>query len=129
MAAQIERALQQEIMLRLKRYPIVVAAIPNGIYLPSRDPAEREVIKRIIARMKNDGMLTPGAGDLVLVGAKGAKFIECKRPKTSDLFTTRPKGRLSDEQKDFRRLCMNAGVEYVVAYCWQDVECSLDGLF
>ena len=30
------------------------------------------LVARIVAHMKSDGMLTPGAPDLVLLGAKGA---------------------------------------------------------
>jgi hypothetical protein len=126
---QLERTLHLEIAYRLKRYPVVLAAIPNGLFIPSRDEAERNIAARIIRRMKSDSMLTPGAADMVLVGAKGALFLELKRPSTRDLFTVRPKGRLSPEQREFQSRCAAAGVRYVVAYDWADVECSLGGLW
>lgn len=129
MTTQLERSLQVEIAWRLNAYPVVTAAIPNGLWVPSHNPAERAVVARIISRMKTDGMLTPGAGDLVLAGAKGCAFVECKRPASRDLLTVRPKGRLSPEQREFRSHCERAGVRYVVAYDWADVECSLEGLW
>ena len=129
MTAQIERTLQVEIAWRLKAYPVVAAAIPNGLWVPSHNPAERAVVARIINRMKTDGMLTPGAGDMILAGAKGCCFVECKRPTTRDLLTTRPKGRLSPEQRAFRDRCAAAGVRYVVAYDWEDIAGSLGGLW
>ena len=72
MTAQHERSLQSEILYRLNRYPVVAIPVPNGIWLPARSEAEKGIVKRLIARMKTDGMLTPGAPDLVLLGAKGA---------------------------------------------------------
>jgi len=48
---------------------------------------------------------------------------------TRDLFTTRPKGRLSPEQREFRERCEQAGVRYVVATCWSEVEAGLGGLW
>lgn len=129
MTSQIERSLQQEIAWRLKAYPVVAAAIPNGLWIPARTEAERILVARIISRMKTDGMLTPGAGDLVLAGAKGCAFVECKRPRTRDLLTVRPKGRLSPDQRDFRDLCAAAGVTYLVAHAWSDIEPALGGLY
>jgi hypothetical protein len=126
---QIERALQAEIVWRLKPYPIVAVSIPNGVHIPSRDPAERDIAARIIKRMKTDGQFTPGAADMVLIGPKGGLYLELKRPRTHDLFTVRPKGQLSPEQKEFRAQCERAGVRYVVATCWAEVESSLGGLF
>jgi len=127
MTTQLERALQSEILYRLNRYPVVAAAIPNGLWIPSRDEQERTLVARIVARMKSDGMLTPGAPDLVLLGAKGALCVELKRPASNDLFGRKPKGRLSPEQKAFKQRCADAGVGYLVAYDWADVECSLGG--
>ncbi len=129
MPTQIERSLQTEVLYRLNRYPVVAVPSANGMYLPARDPDERAIVARIVNRMKTDGMLTPGAPDLVLAGAKGCLMIELKRPVSRDLFGRRPKGRLSPEQKDFRDRCERAGVRYVVAYDWADVEGSLGGLW
>jgi hypothetical protein len=129
MTTQLERALQSEILYRLKAHPVVAAAIPNGLWIPQRTDAERDIAVRIVARMKSDGMLTPGAPDLVLLGAKGALCVELKRPASRDLFGRKPKGRLSPEQKEFRDRCIRAGVRYVVAYDWADVECNLGGLW
>ncbi len=122
MTAQIERALQQEIAWRLKALPVVAVAIPNSIYIPTRDPAERDIAARIIRRMKTDGMFTVGAADMVLVGPKGGVFVELKRPRSRDLLTVRPKGRLSDDQKLFRDRCVAASVRYAVVHDWAELE-------
>jgi hypothetical protein len=127
--ALIEKTLHQEVMLNLRLLPVVAFSVPNSVYLPARSEAERTMAKRIINQMKGAGQLTPGAPDLVLMGAKGALCLELKRPASRDLFTTRPRGRLSPEQKAFRAQCERAGVRYLVAYEWADVECSLGGLF
>ena len=86
MTAQHERSLQSEILYRLNRYPVVTIPVPNGIWLPSRSEAEKGIVKRLIARMKTDGMLVPGAPDLVLLGEKGALCVELKREPSRDLF-------------------------------------------
>jgi VRR-NUC domain len=129
MTALIERSLQVEIAYRLKRYPVVAVPVPNGLWVPSHNEGERAVVARIINRMKTDGMLVPGSPDLCIAGAKSAIFVELKRSRTRDLLTVRPKGRLSPEQREFRDRCERAGVRYVVAYEWADVERSLGGLW
>ena len=129
MTTNLERSLQTEVLYRLNRYPVVAVPVPNGLYVPAHNEREQAVVARIVNRMKTDGMLTPGAPDLVLAGAKGCLMIELKRPVSRDLFGRRPKGRLSPEQKDFRDRCERAGVRYVVAYDWADVEGSLGGLW
>src|SRR5262245_49944545 len=75
--AQIERALQAELMLRLRAgaWPIIALPIPNGIWLPARSEGERALVARLIARMKANGMLLPGAPDLVLLWADGCALI------------------------------------------------------
>jgi hypothetical protein len=125
MTTQLERSLQTEIMLRLNRYPVVPISVPNGLWIPARSPAEQALVGRIVRRMRDDGMLTPGAPDLVLMGQKGALCVELKRAASRDLFMRRPKGRLSPEQRVFRDRCRDADVPYIVAYDWADVECSL----
>jgi hypothetical protein len=129
MTAQLERTLQTEIAIRLKRYPVLYIPVPNGTYLPARTDAEKAIVARVINRMKADGQLVPGSPDALVLGARGALCLELKRPRTRDLLTVRPKGRLSPEQREFRDRCERAGVRYVVAYEWADVECSLGGLW
>jgi len=129
MTTQLERNLQTEILYRLNRYPVVAIPVPNGIWLPSHNEAERAVVARLMARMKSDGMLTPGSPDLVLMGEKRAVCVELKRGASRDLFGRRPKGRLSPEQKTFRQRCVDCGVEYIVASSWEDVQCVLPDLY
>jgi len=129
MTTQLERALNAEVAWRLKAYPCLYVPIPNGTYLPARTDAERAIVARVINRMKADGQLVPGSPDAIVLGAKGALCLELKRPVSRDLFMRRPKGRLSPEQKDFRERCERVGVRYLVAYEWEDVECSLEGLW
>ena len=129
MTTQLERSLQTEILLRLNRYPVVAIPSCNGMYIPARSEAEQALVARIINRMKSDGMLLPGAPDLVLLGEKGSLCVELKRPASRDLFMRRPKGRLSPEQKVFRERCVAAGVAYLVADDWPTVESRLYNLF
>ena len=127
--SQLERTLQTEVLYRLNRYPVVCAAIPNGLWVPAHNEQERALVARIVNRMKSDGMMTPGAGDLAVIGPRGGMYVELKRPASRDLFGRKPRGRLSPEQKVFRDRCVAAGVEYLVADCWEDVECHLYQLF
>src|SRR6185436_10600803 len=129
MPTQIERSLQSEILYRLARYPVVAIPVPNGIWLPSHNEAEKVVVARLMARMKSDGMLTPGAPDLVIAGEKRCVMVELKREHSRDLFMKRPRGRLSPEQKVFKQRCVDVGVEYLVAYSWEDVEAVLPELY
>jgi len=129
MTTQLERTLQTELLYRLARYPVVACSIPNGIYLPAHTEEERVLVRRIVARMRNDGMLTPGAPDLVIMGEKRAVCVELKRPVSRDLFGRKPRGRLSPEQRAFRDRCVDCGVEYLVADCWEDVEAVLPELY
>ena len=129
MTTQLERSLQSEILYRLNRYPVVAIPVPNGIWLPARDEQERALVARLMARMKSDGMLVPGAPDLVLMGEKGALCVELKREASRDLLVKRPKGRLSPEQKAFRQRCVDCGVDYAVASTWEDVACLLPELY
>lgn len=116
-------------MYRLARYPVVAIPVPNGIWIPARNEAEERLVARIIARMKTDGMLLPGAADLVLLGEKGGMCVELKAPASRDLFGRRPKGRLSPEQRAFRDRCVDVGVEYIVAECWDDIQHRLPELY
>ena len=129
MTTQLERGLQTEILYRIARYPVVAIPVPNGIWLPAHNEAERVVVARLMARMKSDGMLLPGAPDLVILGECGALCVELKRPASRDLFGRKPKGRLSPEQRSFRDRCIDTGVDYLVASSWEDVECMLPELY
>jgi VRR-NUC domain-containing protein len=124
-SAQLERSLQAEVLLRLGRFPVVCAAIPNGLWIPARTEQEKALVARIIARMRNDGQITPGAPDLFIAGARGALCVELKRPVSRDLFGRRPKGRLSPDQMAFKARCESAGVPYLVAYGWDDIASRL----
>jgi len=103
--------------------------IPNGVWLPARSEAEKDIVKRLIARMKTDGMLVPGAPDLILMGEQRAVCVELKRSASRDLFGRKPKGRLSPEQKAFEQRCVDCGVEYIVASSWDDVAAVLSELY
>ena len=129
MTTQLERSLQTEILYRLARYPVVAIPVPNGIWLPAHNESERVVVARLMARMKSDGMLTPGAPDLILMGERRGVCIELKRPASRDLFGRRPKGRLSPEQKAFEQRCVDCGVEYIVASSWEDIAAVLPELY
>lgn len=125
MTVQLEKVLQEEVILRLKRYPVVSIAVPNSLYFPARTEAERNIISRVVSQMKNTGMLTPGAPDVVALSNRGALCIELKRDVSRDLFRRRPKGRLSPEQRAFRDRCNDVGVPYIVAYSWEEVRAAL----
>ena len=129
MTTQLERSLQTELLYRLARYPVVAIPIPNGIWLPAHNESERAVVARLMARMKTDGMLVPGAPDLVIAGERGAVMCELKRPASRDLFGRKPKGRLSPEQKAFEQRCVDCGVEYLVASSWEDIAAVLPELY
>jgi len=128
-STQLERGLQTEILYRLNRYPVVAIPVPNGIWLPAHNEAERVVVARLMARMKSDGMLLPGSPDLILMGERRAVCVELKRPASRDLFGRKPKGRLSPEQKAFEQHCIDCGVEYIVASSWDDIAAVLPELY
>ena len=123
---QAERMLQQEIAWRLKALPLVALPIPNGLWIPARTEAERSLVARIIARMKADGMLLPGAPDLVLLWPSGGAVIELKRPKTRDLLGTRPAGRATDNQRWFAERCAEVGVHHAYCTSWDELKARLD---
>ena len=128
MSAVGERLLQREIVLRLQAgpWPVVAAAIPNGVWLPSHSEDERRLVGRLMRRMKDDGMLTAGAPDLVVLGEAGGLYLELKRAAERDLFGKRTmRGQLSEAQREFRRRCEGAGVPYAVATSWQEARDAL----
>jgi hypothetical protein len=121
MTVQLERVLQQEIMLRLKALPVIAIPIPNSMFIPTRSPAEKELVKRVVYQMKNRGMLVPGACDIALMWAGGSAAIELKRPKTRDLLQTRPAGRPSDSQLAFERRCIELAIHHAYISSWPEL--------
>lgn len=127
MPALIEKALHQEVVLRLRLLPVVAFSVPNSIYLPARSEAERTMAARIIHQMKATGQLTPGAPDLCVFwgGAGGAcpsgGMIELKRPASRDLLGKRPAGRPSEAQRDMAARAAELGVNHAFASSWEDV--------
>jgi hypothetical protein len=126
--AQIERALQTEIMLRIRTgaWPVIVLPIPNGLWVPTRTEAERALAARLIARMKLDGMLLPGAPDLVLLWAGGGAMVELKRPKARDLLgATRPAGQPSETQAALAARAVQLGIRHPYCSSWDDLRTRL----
>jgi hypothetical protein len=117
---QAERILQREITTRLQFAPVaaVVVPSPNGIFLPTRSPTERDLVRRIVYRLKQDGALCPGAPDLLFLWATGCGCMELKRPAEKTLLGRQSAGQLSDDQKAFRALCQQLGIPYEVVMSW-----------
>src|SRR5262245_37695838 len=101
----IERPLQREVMARLHCAPLdaLVFPIPNGVYLPARSASEKVLVARIIHQLKVQGGLTPGAPDLVFLGARSCGAIELKRPATKSLFGKHARGTLSPVQREMQQ--------------------------
>jgi hypothetical protein len=104
---------------------VIALPIPNGLWLPARSEAERALAARLIARMKVDGMLLPGAPDLVLLWANDCALIELKRPKTRDLFGTRPAGQPSDTQAALAARVVQLGIRHAYGSSWDDFRARL----
>lgn len=121
MSLQAERTLQQEVAWRLKPLPILALPIPNGLWIPARNDAERSIVARVIARMKADGMLLPGAPDLVLLWRGGAACVELKRPKSVDLLGARPAGRPNNDQRFVAECCAALGVPHAYCTSWDEL--------
>jgi hypothetical protein len=124
---QAERYLHQEVMLRLGslRPSCVIVPVPNGAWLPARTPAERNLVARLIARMKAEGQMLPGAADLLCLWDDGCGAIELKRPAEQTLLGKRPAGRPSDAQKEFAALCAMQRVRHTYATSWVEVQAAL----
>lgn len=121
-----ERTLQQEVMLRLRAWPVVALPIPNGIWIPARNEAERSLVARIVARMKADGMLIAGAPDLVILWCGGAAMIELKRPASRDLLgNSKPAGRPSETQKEMARRCADLRIKHAYVTSWAELQARL----
>jgi len=131
--AQIERVLQQEVMLRLKtawhkgELQCAFYPIPNGLYIPARNAAEKTMAARVVLQLKASGGLTPGAPDLVFLAAHGSGAIELKRPETRTLLDVRRKGALSPAQKQQRNWLRELGVNWAVCSTWEEVRDTLVG--
>lgn len=123
MTAQVERTLQSECMLRLRAggWPVLALPIPNSVYFPARNEAERNIIARVVSQMKTAGQLVSGAPDLVVLWRGGGALIELKRPKTKTLFGTLPAGRSSPEQIEMAERAALVGVPYSTAHSWEDM--------
>jgi hypothetical protein len=117
---QAERLLQREITTRLKFAPLnaIVVPSPNGIFLPTRNPAERDLARRIVHQLKIGGSLLPGAPDLLFLWGTGCGCMELKRPAEKTLIGKQRAGELSDDQKVFRARCAELGVPYEVVMSW-----------
>jgi hypothetical protein len=128
MTRQIERALQAEVMLRLRYYPVIALPIPNSMFIPTRSPAEKEMTRRIVYQMKNSGMLVAGAPDLAVLWRGGAGFIELKRPASTDLLgNKRAAGRPSERQVEFAERCAELHINHAYCSSWDEVRAALTG--
>ena len=125
MTTQAERALQQEVMLRLRSWPVIVLPVPNGIWVPARTPAERAFVARLIHQMKNAGQLVPGAPDLVVIWNGGAGMLELKRPKSRTLLGIIPQGRPSGSQIEMAERAASLGINHAFCTSWEEVEAKL----
>lgn len=127
MSTQIERALQSEVMTRLRAgpWPVIALPIPNGIWIPARSDAERALVPRIVARMKADGMLVPGAPDLAVFYPGGGGMIELKAPKTRTLLGTRPAGRPTESQTAIAERAAALGINHAFCCSWDEVSGTL----
>lgn len=122
MTTQIERALQQEVVLKLRVWPVLALPIPNGMFIPARTESERVLVARIINRMKSDGMLIPGAPDLVVLWNGGGGMIELKRPAARSLLTKTAAGRPSQSQLTMAERAAELGIKHAFCTSWDKVK-------
>ena len=128
MTDQLERSIQSEIMIRLRAgaYPVLALPIPNGIFIPTHKEEEKELVRRIVARMKSDGLLLPGSLDLSLHWKGGGGIMDVKRPASKDLFGHRkPAGRPSEAQKELVKRAQALGVNYAFVHSWEECRDTL----
>jgi hypothetical protein len=121
---QAERTLQAEIMARLntRAWPLIALPVPNGIWLPAHDEAERRLVGRLIARMKADGLLTVGAPDLVLCWRDGSALVELKRPRSRDLLgRIAPAGRPCPAQSEIAERAARLGINHAFVTSWDEL--------
>lgn len=120
-ASTVERGLQQEVMWRLRSYPVVAVPVPNGVWIPARSEHEKALVARIIARMKTDGAMLPGAPDLACIWPSGGGFVELKRPAHRDLFGYHAAGTASEDQLVFAQRCRKLGINHAFARSWEEL--------
>lgn len=121
---QDERAVQQEIMLRLSLggWRVIALPIPNGLWIPARGEAERRIVCRFVARMKADGMLVPGAPDLALFWPGGGAMVELKRPRARDLLgRVAAAGRASPAQSEMAERAGRLGINHAIITSWDEL--------
>lgn len=122
MSVSAERALQTEIVLRLKAWPVIAIPIPNSIYFPARTEAERSIISRVIHQMKAAGQILPGAPDLVLCLKGGSvALIEIKRPAAKTLLGKTPAGRPSETQIAIEARATELGIAHAYVTSWEEM--------
>lgn len=124
---QAERVLQHEVMLRLRPMPLLAISVPNSFWVPTRTPEEKTIVQRIVARMKSDGMLTPGAFDLAVFwgGGRGG-MIELKVPSSRDLLGNRKQaGRPSKEQLEMAERAAKLNIHHAFCWGWDEVNRTL----
>lgn len=125
MTTQAERALQSEVVLRLRAWPVVTLPIPNGIWVPARSEGERALVVRIINRMKSDGMLVPGAPDLAIFWNGGAGMIELKRPPAQSLLGKSRAGVPTEAQVTMAERAAALKINHAFCQSWDDVAARL----
>jgi hypothetical protein len=104
--------------LRFAPLDAVLVPSPNGIFLPTRSVSERDLVRRIVFRLKQDGALTPGAPDLLFLWNGGSGCMELKRPAEKTILGRQSAGQLSDDQRIFRDRCQQLGINYEVVMSW-----------
>jgi hypothetical protein len=124
-------------MLRLRAYPVIALPIPNSMFIPTRSPAEKGMVKRVVYQMKNAGMLVAGVSDLVVLwgcfvmgdssnAQGGAGCIELKRPASTDLLgNKRAAGRPSERQVEFAERCAELHINHAYCSSWDEVYAAL----
>lgn len=123
MPRRAELQLQREVVTRLRFAPLdaILVGSPNGFYIPARTAEERQLARRLVHQLKRDGMLTPGAPDLLFLWGDGCAGIELKRPEEKRLFDKQRRGVVSPEQTAFRMRCFELHVRYAVCESWPEV--------
>jgi hypothetical protein len=95
------------------------------MWIPTRSEAERRLAARLIARLKAEGQMLPGAADLLVLWDTGSGAIELKAPAQKTLLGKRRAGVPSDTQKEFAALCALHGVRHTYATSWYEVREAL----
>lgn len=128
---QAERILQREVIVRLGlaersgALDCIVIGSANGIFIPARTEAEKTLARRVVHQMKQDGMLTPGAPDLLFLWRDGCGGIELKRPASASLFVRRAKGKPSPDQRAFKQRAFALQIPYAICDSWESVRDTL----